>query len=261
MGREAMEKMASTGSTLKKAAQEKGTTIRSHVEKQKSARRPKSPNLEMDTQPSPADDILSDIFTTVRPSHTEVAAEDGRDVNYTLDISFEESALGLTRRVKLPDGRRLEVEIPKGVKNGQRIRLRGEGTQGKGEGLPGDALIKIGVEPHPFFSRSGNDINLTLPVTVDEAVLGAKVMVPTLTDPVAITVPPGSNTDTRIVVDDMGFAPDTGEADQKNGDQVIILKVILPSPKDTVFSRLVRRWATKNPYNVRDEFDICARAG
>jgi len=114
----------------------------------------------------------------------------GQTRHYTLTVDFLEAANGAKRRLTLPDGRTLDVNIPAGLKDGQVLRLKGQGMPGRGTGKPGDALIEVDVAPHPLFRRQGNDIVLELPVTLKEAVLGAKIEVPTIKGPVTVMVPP-----------------------------------------------------------------------
>jgi DnaJ-class molecular chaperone len=113
----------------------------------------------------------------------------GQDVQYRLDISFLDAVNGTKQRITLPDGGTLDVTIPAGVGEGQVLRLKGKGMPGMGEGPPGDALVEIGMRPHPVFKREGNDIVVDLPITFDEAVLGGKIEVPTIAGRVAVTVP------------------------------------------------------------------------
>jgi DnaJ-class molecular chaperone len=103
----------------------------------------------------------------------------GPDVQLETTVSLHEAALGGTRRVVLADGRQLEARIPPGVKDGQQIRLRGQGAPGENGGPPGDAFITIHIAPHPFLERDGLDLRMDLPVTLKEAILGGKVPVPT----------------------------------------------------------------------------------
>ncbi len=118
----------------------------------------------------------------------------GQDAQYHLDISFLDAVNGTKQRITLPDGGTLDVTIPAGVSEGQVLRLKGKGMPGLGEGPPGDALVEVGVKPHPVFRREGNDIVVELPISFDEAVLGGKVEVPTIGGRVMATVPAGSNT-------------------------------------------------------------------
>ena len=117
-------------------------------------------------------------------------ARPGRPV--PADLDFLDAVNGTTRRVTLPDGRTLDVRIPAGVRDGQVIRLKGQGMPGIGDGAPGDALVEITVAPHPLFRREGDDIIVELPVTLQEAVLGATLEVPTIKGPVRLTIPPNS---------------------------------------------------------------------
>src|SRR6185436_12951327 len=117
----------------------------------------------------------------------------GADIQLATTVSLQEAASGGLRRVVLGDGRQLEVRIPAGVKDGQQIRLRGQGAPGERGGPPGDALIAIEIAPHPYLERDGRDLKMDLPITLKEAVAGAKVPVPTLTGEVTLTVPPHSN--------------------------------------------------------------------
>ena len=115
-------------------------------------------------------------------------------MRYRLEVDFLDAVNGATRRLTLPDGSVLDVAIPPGTRDRQVLRLRGKGGRGLGGGPPGDALVEIPVRPHPCFTRQGDDIHLELPVSLPEAVLGAKVAVPTPTGPVTMTVPKGANT-------------------------------------------------------------------
>ncbi len=105
----------------------------------------------------------------------------GQDAQYRLDVDFLDAVNGTKTRITLPDGGTLDVTIPPGVTDGQVLRLKGKGNPGMGEGEPGDALIEIAVRPHPVFKREGDDILVEVPITLDEAVLGGKVEVPTIT--------------------------------------------------------------------------------
>ena len=102
----------------------------------------------------------------------------GQDAQYQLTLDFLDAVNGTTRRVTLPDGRTLDVRIPAGVRDGQVIRLKGQGMPGIGDGAPGDALVEVAVAPHPLFRREGDDIIVELPVTLQEAVLGTTLEVP-----------------------------------------------------------------------------------
>jgi DnaJ-class molecular chaperone len=225
-------------------------TVKSKI-KTEPTKEPKGPNLR-----AKADEVVNDLFANVKARAKQSATKDGSDEVYALTISFEESARGTNRRVKLPDGHRLDVKIPAGVQNGQQIRLRGQGEKGSGNGESGDALIEISIAEHKHFSRREHDVFLTLPIGVDEAIMGAKVMVPTLEGAVAIAVPPNSNTDTTLCLKGMGFPHPGNGPTRRLGNQYIQLKVVLPPSEDTSFAQVIRKWADRNPYNVRREFDF-----
>lgn len=149
----------------------------------------------------------------------------GPDVRYTLEVSFLEAVNGAKRRVVMPDGKALDLVVPAGVSDGQILRLRGKGGPGIGEGPPGDAYVEVHVAPHPDFRRDGNDIRVDLPVALHEAVLGAKIRVPTVAGAVTMTVPPGSNSGATLRLRGKGV-PGTGK--RPAGDQIVTLRVTLP---------------------------------
>lgn len=184
----------------------------------------------------------------------EAAKEPPADSHFTLSVSFEDGARGTTRRVKLPNGKRLDVKIPAGVKPGQQIRLKGQGKS-NGE-IAGDALIEIAVQPHRHFTTEGDDVYLTLPITVDEAVLGAKVMVPTLDGPVAMKIPEGSNSDTTLRLKGRGLARPDEDGEKRFGDQYVIVKIVLPSADDSAFVEAIKKWSAGNAYEVRADFQF-----
>ncbi len=172
----------------------------------------------------------------------------GANVEYTLTINFLEAACGTTRHVGMTTGRHLDVGVPPGTKDDQILRLKGQGMPGIGGAEAGDALVEITVEPHPAFTLKGYDVHSDLPVTVAEAVTGAKVEAKTIDGLVAVTVPAGSNTDTILRLKGKGVRPSPNAA---RGDHYVTLKVVLPAKTDDKFKRFVENWAPKNPYTVR----------
>jgi DnaJ-class molecular chaperone len=172
----------------------------------------------------------------------------GANRNYSLTIDFLEAVNGAKKRITLPDGASLDVTIPAGLQDGQTLRLRGKGGTGLGDGPPGDALVEIHVLPHPFFRRQGRDIHLDLPVTVAEAVLGAKVAVPTVAGPVTMTVPPHSDTGTVLRLRGRGV-PAHGK--QPAGDQYATLKAVIGPNQDAALESFLKDWAPGHPYDPR----------
>ncbi|MEA1072817.1 DnaJ C-terminal domain-containing protein [Sphingomonas sp. LY160] len=147
----------------------------------------------------------------------------GADVAYRLKVPFVDAATMQEQRVTLAGGRKINLKLPKGVEDGAKIRLAGQGQEGPGG--RGDAIVTIEIAGHAFFQREGNNIRLTLPVTLKEAVLGAKVKVPTPEGPVVLTVPKGSTSGKLLRLKERGF---TGK-DGKRGDQIVELAVDLPA--------------------------------
>lgn len=165
----------------------------------------------------------------------------GQDVRRTLSVDFTEAALGTVKRVAL-GGRSLDVTIPAGLKDGQTLRLKGQGEPGPGGGPAGDLLVEVSVAPHRLFTRKGDDVHLDLPVTLAEAVQGGRVPVPTLTGRVMLSVPPGSNTGTVLRLKGKGIA---------GGDLYVALKVALPEKPDAELAEFIARWSAAHPYDPR----------
>jgi DnaJ-class molecular chaperone len=189
-----------------------------------------------------SDDVLSELLR--RSAHVRAR---GADVRYHLPIEFLEAVTGATKRLTLPEGGTLDVTIPAGIQNGQVLRLRGKGRPGIGEGEAGDALVEIAIKPHPLFLREGNDVYLDLPVTLSEAVLGARVTVPTPTGAVTMTVPKGSNTGTVLRLRGKGVP----RRDGSHGDELVSLKVVLPEQPDSELEAFVAGWQGGKAYDPR----------
>lgn len=167
----------------------------------------------------------------------------GQDAQYHLDISFLDAVNGTKQRITLPDGGTLDVTIPAGVSEGQVLRLKGKGMPGLGEGPPGDALVEVGVKPHPVFKREGNDIVVDLPISFDEAVLGGQVEVPTIGGRVAATVPAGSNTGQTLRLKGRGV--------KGKGDQLVKLTVMMPETVDDGLKSFAEEWRKTHAYDPR----------
>jgi DnaJ-class molecular chaperone len=171
----------------------------------------------------------------------------GPDVAYRLEVPFEAAARLADQRVTLGGGRTLDIKLPPGVEDGARIRLAGQGQAGPGG--HGDALVTIAVKPHRFFRREGDNIRLELPVTLDEAVLGAKVRVPTVDGPVMLSVPKGSSSGKVLRLKARGFTAKSGQ----RGDQLVTLMIDLPAD-DAKLSDFATSW--RDSRNIRAELDV-----
>jgi len=177
----------------------------------------------------------------------------GGDVRYTFDVDFMGAAKGAKRRITMPDGRGLDLTVPAGLRDGQVLRLKGKGMPGFGGGPAGDALITVHVRPHKLFRREGKDIHIELPVALHEAVLGAKVRVPTIDGSVAMTIPKASNNGDRLRLKGKGFA--TGKSGVR-GDQLVTLRVVLPEKPDAELSDFLTGWADGHGYDPRAGMEI-----
>ena len=194
-----------------------------------------------------AEDIFSDLFGRGR-GRTRTARMRGKDVNYSLRVSFLDAAQGTTRRINLYDGKSLDVRIPPGTDDGQTLRLKGQGMPGMGGGGPGDAFVEVQVDSHRFFERDGNDIFLDVPVSLAEAVLGGKITVPTIHGSVSVTVPAGANTGTTLRLRGKGVHARPGVS----GDQFAKLQVMLPDKPDRELVDFVKEWSKDFDYDVRN---------
>ena len=174
----------------------------------------------------------------------------GQDVSYSLRVPFMEAAKGAVSVLQLPDGKTLKVKIPQGAEDGQTLRLKAQGMPGYGGGPNGDAYIELHVDPDPNFERKDDDVHLEVPVTLKEAVLGASIEVPTISGPVSLKVPKGSNTGTRLRLKNKGFLnKKTGE----RGHQFVTLKIVLSKTEEPELSAFLESWQPSNVQNPRRE--------
>ncbi|PHZ85856.1 DnaJ C-terminal domain-containing protein [Paremcibacter congregatus] len=172
----------------------------------------------------------------------------GQDTVYQLRVDFLDAIKGGKKPVSLSNGKTLNVTIPENVKEGQKIRLKGQGGEGQYGGPTGDAIIEILIRPHKFFSCEGNDIHLDLPITLEEAVTGAKVNIPTIDGKVAMTVPKGSSSGRTLRLKGKGARdPKSGT----RGDQYVKLQIMLPESPDETLEKAIRKWAKSKQQDVR----------
>ncbi len=156
----------------------------------------------------------------------------GADVQYRLRVPFADAAALKPQRITLADGKTIDLKLPAGTEDGTQMRLKGKGEPGPAG--HGDAIVTIGVEPHPFFRKDGHDVRLDLPVTLDEAVGGAKVKVPTVDGAVMLTVAPGSGSGKVLRLKGKGFSRKGGG----RGDQLVTLEIDLPDDVSELAGRL-----------------------
>ena len=186
----------------------------------------------------------------------------GEDIHYRIPVTLEESYKGSTRGISLqthrfddagrasPETRTLNVKIPKGVIQGQKIRLRGQGGAGFGGGPNGDLYMEVELEPHPLFSVDGRDVTLVLPVAPWEAALGATAKVPTLGGTVNLTIAPGAQSGQKLRLKGRGLP---GSA---NGDQYVVLKIVMPAVDSAEDRALMEKMRQQMPFNPRETLGV-----
>jgi DnaJ-class molecular chaperone len=191
-------------------------------------------------------DILGDMFSGRAGGRAGGGfAGRGPDVRARLEIDLEEAIAGAKKRVPFGEGRTLDLTIPAGVMEGQTLRLKGQG--GPGRSGPGDALVEIGIRPHPVFRREGDHLTMDLPVSVPDAVLGGKVQAETPDGPVTLSVPKGSNSGSILRLKGRGLA----DAQGRRGDLLVRLVVTLPDMPDPDLTALAETWRQERPYTPR----------
>jgi DnaJ-class molecular chaperone len=196
-------------------------------------------------------DIFSELFGGGAGRRGARAAPPprGEDVQATVTVSLNEAAAGAQARVSLPSGRTLEVSVPAGIEDGKQIRLKRQGHSSLAGGEPGDAIVTVRIAKHPYFRVEGRDVRLDLPVTLYEAVLGAKINAPTLDGAVELAVPAGTTGGRTLRLRGKGL-PNPGGAP---GDLLVTLRVTLPDEPDAELSNLMRNWESGKPYNPRGD--------
>ncbi len=184
-----------------------------------------------------------------RTQHTPVS---GQDLEHSVDISFEEAMRGTTTPVQVlrrAGGlERLQVKIPPGVDTGSKVRVAGKGEPGRYSGPPGDLYIAIRVRPHAYFVRQDNDILCEVPVTLAEALLGAKIEVPTIDGKATMTLPAGTQNGRRFRLRGKG-APALQSGGR--GDHYVTVHVVLPEKLDARSRELLEEFAARNPLQPR----------
>ncbi|MGO9984171.1 MAG: DnaJ C-terminal domain-containing protein [Rhodomicrobium sp.] len=194
-------------------------------------------------------DLFGDLFGKRGPGGAFTMR--GMDYRYNLEISFLEAVNGTKKRVQFPDNETLDIAVPSGVESGQTLRLKHKGGPGAGRGEQGDALIELRVQPHPLFGREGDNITLEVPVSLNEAVLGARVEVPTIGGRVTVAVPKGASSGQVLRLRGKGIKNSRSSA---HGDQLITLKIVLPAHIDSDLERFMHEWMQKHPQDPRSRF-------
>jgi len=191
-------------------------------------------------------DIFSQMFGGGGQGGRRQAAFKGQDRRYNMSVTFMEAALGGKKQVTMADGASLNISIPKGIESGKTIRLKGKGDPGMSGGPAGDALISVEVAEHPTFVRNGLDIEVTLPLTLYEAALGAKVSVPTIKGNVGLNIPAGSSSGKVLRLKGRGI-----ETARKKGDQLVKLSIQMPDEIDEELKTFMERRKESHSYDPR----------
>jgi curved DNA-binding protein len=187
-----------------------------------------------------------------RGAAAETTAASGSDIEYPVDLTFEQAVWGTKMDLTLADqntgdAQRISVSIPPGVADGQRIRVRGKGQPGAGRSRSGDLYIVCRIQPHRFFRRIDNDIYIELPLTLSEAALGTKVEIPTLGGRTMLTVPPGTPSGAKLRLKDQGVKPASGKP---QGHQYAVVRIVPPknpTPDQRQLLEQLRQTETESP--------------
>lgn len=182
-------------------------------------------------------------------AQTRTARPSDLNVEYPVTIDFTDAAFGTKVPIKLNRGGTIEsidIKVPAGVKDGQRVRIKGRGSQ-QGSAV-GDLVLIVSVREHPYFKRDGLDVVLELPISMYEAVLGTRVDVPTLEGRVTMTVPPGASGGQKLRIKGQGITKGT-----ERGDQYVMLKVVVPKNLDEEDRKTIQRLREKHPLDARAE--------
>ncbi len=185
------------------------------------------------------DDIFSSIFGRKKDSP-------GEDEIYQLEIDFLESVLGAQKTLTLPNGKKLQVQIPAGISTGMKLKFKGQGRPGRGSGSPGNAYIQINVKPSEQFKRDGNDIISEVPISFFEAMNGGEVEVDTVDGKVMLKVPPGVSTGTKLRIKGKGAGKEN-----ERGHHLALIKVVMPKDPPPGFKESIAQLEKEFNYNPR----------
>lgn len=185
------------------------------------------------------EDLFSSIFGRSGPQSRRQSAR-GQDAKYVVDIDFLDAVTGATRRLSMSDGKVLDVTIPPGIETGKKLRLRSQGHPGVGGAPPGDAILEVRVREHPDFTRKGNDIYTRLPISLAEAVEGAKVDVNTPMGRKTLTVPAGANSGGKLRMRGQGVQMSDGA-----GDLYVELRLMLPEKPNSELKNFLKTWSQR----------------
>jgi DnaJ-class molecular chaperone len=192
------------------------------------------------------DDFLSSIFGNSRQQ------AQGKDELYQMEVDFKDSVLGAEREIGLPNGKTLRVKIPAGVESGAKLRFAGQGSAGRGSGPSGDAYVQLSVKPSSLFKKVGRDLEIELPISLSEAILGGEIKVPTIDGQILMKIPAEISSGQRLRVPGKGVPSRNAHTGaEKRGDQFVILKIVTPHAVDEEFRNATLSWSKRHPYDPR----------
>jgi DnaJ-class molecular chaperone len=161
-------------------------------------------------------------------------------------VDFLEAARGAKKRITMPDGKTLDIAVPEGIEEGQKLRLKGQGKPSSGSHPIGDAYVEVHINAHPFFTRQGKDVRIEVPVALQESVLGGKIKVPTIHGAVDMAIPKGASSGATLRLKGRGI---------KGGDQYVTLKLVMPQDIDSELEDAIRKWSQTHSYNPRKHME------
>lgn len=188
------------------------------------------------------EDLFSSMFGGAGGQGRRRQSTRGQDIKYIVDVDFLDAVTGAKRRLSMSDGKVLDVNIPAGIETGKKLRLRSQGQPGIGGAPPGDAILEVRVKDHPDFRRVGSDIHTIVPISLAEAVEGAKVDVNTPIGRKTLSVPAGANSGGRLRMRGLGV-----QTQGAPGDLYIELRLMLPDKPNSELKNFLKTW------NQRDE--------
>ncbi len=172
---------------------------------------------------------------------------DGNDLESEIRLSVEEAYHGTTAQVNI-NGDIIKIKIPAGIKDGQKIRVAGKGEPGHNGGKPGDLYLKVHIKEHEYYKVDGSDIKVNVPITPSEAVLGAKIQIPTLKGKINITVPPGTSSGKVLRLKELGLG-----SGSKKGSLLVTLNIVIPPEPSDKEIELYRQLQEVSSYNPREK--------
>ncbi|WP_306140838.1 J domain-containing protein [Roseibium sp. MMSF_3412] len=176
----------------------------------------------------------------------------GKNAEIIARVSLEDIVNSGKTQVTLPSGKTVNVTLPKGVEEGEKIRLKGQGHPGEHGGPAGDVMVEVRIKPHKLFEMKGTDLHLDLPLTLYEAVLGAKVRTPTLSGAVNLTIPPNTSSGKAMRLKGKGLPNKNGG----HGDLLVKPQIIMAPHSDNELDTLMKAWKEITPYRARGpEYD------